>query len=316
MAHSHHDHHHGHSHGFDALSVPADSPHARLLRLAGYAAVSVATLLLAAKLIAWWRTDSLSMLSSLTDSAFDLLTSLLNLLAIRYALKPADNEHRFGHTRIEDIAGLAQFTLIAISMGLIVVQSVGRLLQPQPVAQELLGMGVSAGALLLSMALVAFQTQVARRTGSLIVASDRAHYASDIAFNLGVLAALGMNKYLGLSWADPAVAILIALAVVWHTREIGLRAFRNLMDHEMPASEQQRILAIAAQFPQLHRIHRLKTRYAGTKAFIQMHVEIDGELSLREAHSIIDQFEHALLDAFAHAEIIIHPDPIGGHRHA
>lgn len=306
-------HHHSHDHHHGPALLPADAP--RLMRMAGYASVSVASILLVSKLYAWWDTESLAMLSSLTDSVFDVITSIINLLAIRYALKPADDDHRFGHTAIEDIAGLTQFAFISAAMVLIILQSVERLTNPHMLANEALGMGVSMFAMLLTTGLVIFQTYVARTTRSLVVAADRMHYVSDIAFNLGVIAALGLSKYLGYTWADPAVAIIIALAILWHTREIGLRAFHNLMDREMPGPEKQAITDIIARFPEVQNMHRLKTRYSGSKAFIQMNIELDGALSFAAAHAITDRLEQALLAAYPGAEVIIHPDPVGAHTH-
>ena len=280
------------------------------MKRATLASVLIASILVIAKLIAWWRSDSMAVLSSLTDSFFDLVTSALNLVAVRYALKPADDDHRFGHTSIEDIAGLAQCAFISASMLIIILQSLERLANPQPLVHEIWGMGVSVLGMFLTTALVAYQTYVARRTGSLIVASDRLHYAGDIAFNIGVFFALFASAYFGWVWADPAVALVIAAFVLWSSRSIGIRAFHNLMDREMPEDEKTKIDAVLQRFPELHGVHHLKTRYAGIKPFIQMHADIDATLGFREAHAIIDRLEQALLDVFPGAEIIIHPDPV------
>lgn len=287
--------------------------HERLMRLATYASVAVALVLLVAKLIAWWRTDSLAMLSSLTDSTFDVLMSLVNMAALSYALKPADDDHSFGHTSIEDIAGLAQCAFIAASMGIILLQSVERLSGSQVALTEpALGIGVSLLGMLLTTALVLFQGYVANLTGSLIVASDRLHYRGDILFNLGVLAAYALSAYGELTAADPVMAILIALAVLWSTRPTALRAFNNLMDREMPDDEKARILDIIAAAKGVRGHHHLKTRYSGTKPFIQMHIDIAAGLSFREAHAITDALEQSLAQAFPGVEVIIHPDPIEG----
>lgn len=139
------------------------------MRLASYASVAVATILLFAKLFAWWKTDSLAMLSSFTDSVFDVLMSLINMLAVRYALKPADDDHRYGHTSIEDIAGLAQCAFIFAAMAMIVLQSIERLSNPHAVLENpMLGIGVSVLGMGLTTALVLFQTYVTKRTKSLV----------------------------------------------------------------------------------------------------------------------------------------------------
>lgn len=306
---------HGHHHHHQHTAPLSGSSNARLMRLASYASVGMAVALLVGKTVAWWVSDSLAMLSSLTDSLFDVITSLINMYALRYALKPADDDHRFGHTSIEDIAGLAQFAFINAAMLIVVLQSVERLSNPQPIAHEMIGIVVSTVAMLFTIVLVTFQTMVAKRTGSLIIASDRLHYAGDIAFNMGVLLALFISMYFNAPWADPAMAIIIAVVILWSTREIGIRAFNNLMDREMPDSDKAAIHEIINRFPQVQNVHKLKTRYSGTKPFIQMHVEIDGAMNFNTAHEITDQLERALLAVYPEADVIIHPDPVGAHAH-
>lgn len=294
--------------GEQIAHLPADA--ARLMRLATYASVTVATFLLSAKLFAWWRTDSLAMLSSFTDSVFDVVMSFINLLAVRYALKPADDDHRFGHTSIEDIAGLAQCAFIFAAMAMIVLQSVERLANPHSVLEHAeLGMGVSVAGMALTTVLVAFQGYVTRRTRSLVVAADRLHYLGDILFNAGVLAAFVLSSHFGFAWADAAIAIVIAAIVLWSNRTIGIRAFNNLMDREMPEDEKNTILSIINATPQVLGYHNLKTRYSGAKAFIQMHLDMPASLGFKEAHAIIDGLERKLTEAFPGAEVIIHPDP-------
>lgn len=305
-----HLHHHGHDHAHHI--TPA---HRRSMRWASYASVAMALGLMFSKLAAWWLSDSLSMLSSLTDSLFDVITSLINMCALSYALKPADDDHRFGHSAIEDIAGLAQAAFIGAGMLIIILQSLERLVNPQPLAHEEIGMVVSLVAMGFTMALVVFQTIVARRTGSLIVAADRLHYIGDIAFNLGVLAALFLSSRMGWLWADPAFAILIAFAILWSTRSIGIRAFNNLMDREMPDAEKQKIIDAVRAMPEIKGMHQFKTRYSGTKPFIQMHIDLPGTLSFDAAHAITDRLEQKLFDLFPGADVIIHPDVEHHHAH-
>jgi ferrous-iron efflux pump FieF len=306
-----HSHAHSHNHLIGAPVAGLTPQHARLMRLASYASVAIASILLVAKLVAWWRTDSLAMLSSFTDSVFDVLMSLVNMVAVRYALKPADDDHRFGHTSIEDIAGLAQCAFIFAAMAMIILQSIERLSNPHiTLTNPELGIGVSVLGMLLTTGLVAFQTYVTRRTKSLVIAADRMHYVGDILFNLGVLAAFVLSSYYGLLWADAAIAILIAVLVLRATWPLGVRAFNNLMDREMPDDEKKLIFDIIDSMPEISGYHNLKTRYSGTKAFIQLHVDIDANLNFRDSHAITDRLEHAIEHAFAGADVIIHPDPV------
>lgn len=312
MSHAHH-HHAGHHHHFPQMAqqeahLPPSA--VRLMKLASYASVAMASVLLLAKLVAWWRTDSLAMLSSFTDSVFDVLMSLVNMIAVRYALKPADDDHRFGHTSIEDIAGLAQCAFIFAAMAMIILQSIERLANPHLVLSEPeLGIAVSMLGMVLTTALVLFQGYVTRRTKSLVIAADRMHYVGDILFNLGVLAAFVLSSRFGLVWADATIAIGIAVIVMYSTWPLGTRAFNNLMDREMPDAEKTQLLAIVAAEKEIRGYHNLKTRYSGTKAFVQLHVEIDATLNFRDAHAIIDRLENAILTAFPGADVIVHPDP-------
>jgi ferrous-iron efflux pump FieF len=284
--------------------------HARLMRLASYASVGVALLLLSGKAVAWWLSDSLAMFSSLTDSLFDVVVSVMNLIAVRYALKPADDDHRFGHTAIEDIMGLAQFVFIVASMVLIILQSIERLANPQPLTHELFGIVVSAASMLITIALVMFQTHVARVSGSLIIAADRMHYVGDILFNASVMLALFLTWKFGLYEADGVIAIIIAASVIISTFSIGRRAFDNLMGREMPDSEKQKIIDLLTALPEIRGYHNLRTRYMGMKPIIQMHIDIPDSLSFHEAHEVTEHVEAEILALFPGAEVIVHPDPV------
>jgi len=310
MAHAHHHHHTLHVE--DLGQIP---PHlARLMRLASYASVGIASILVIAKLVVWWISDSLAIFSSLTDSLFDVLVSVMNMIALRYALKPADNEHRFGHTAIEDIVGLAQFAFITASMIIIILQSTERLFNPVPLEHEMLGIAVSTASMMLTGILVAFQGYVARKTNSLIVASDRLHYLGDVLFNLGVIVALALSLYLGWLWADPVIAIIIALAIMISTLEIGTRAFNNLMGREMPDAEKERLRSAVAGVAGVLGYHKLRTRYMGTKPIIQLHIDLDEHISFADAHRITDAVEAAILQTWPNADVIVHGDP-GAHTH-
>lgn len=304
-------HTHAHSPATDGEASPPHSE--RLARRATIASVLAASALLLLKGYAWWQSDSLAMLSSVTDSAFDMCSSLMNMLALAYALKPADDDHRHGHNAIEDIAGLGQAGFILAAMAMIVLQSLERLSHHSaqlPAAE--LGIGVSLIAMVVTSALVTYQTYAVRRSRSLVVRADRVHYIGDILFNGGVLLAYALSSYGGLTGADPVIAIVIAGVVVVNSWPIARQAYHNLMDREMPQAEKARILGIIAATPQIAGHHKLKTRYSGSKPFIQMHIDIPAALPFREAHAITDRLERALEQAFPGADVMIHPDPVDG----
>ncbi|WP_374467258.1 cation diffusion facilitator family transporter [Ferrovibrio sp.] len=292
--------------------VPADPAlKARLMRRATNASVAVALVLIMAKLAAWMVTGSVSLLASLVDSLLDALASLVNLLAVRHALTPADDEHRFGHGKAEALAGLGQAALIVGSALFLVVESIDRLLQPQPVEQGLAGIVVMLLSITLTAALVLYQRHVVRQTGSLAVTADRLHYVGDLATNLAVIAALVLASRGDFAWFDPVCALAIAAVILKSAIDIVRGALHHLMDREMADADRERILAVVRAHPDARALHDLRTRQAGNQVFIQFHLELDPELSLREAHRISDEIEMRLLDLFPGAEVIIHQDPAG-----
>ncbi|RME86708.1 MAG: cation diffusion facilitator family transporter, partial [Zetaproteobacteria bacterium] len=165
------------------------------MRWATYASTGTALVLILAKAVAWWLTESLSLLGSLMDSALDLLASLVNLLAVRHALAPADREHRFGHGKAEALAALAQSTFVAGSAVFLVLEAAARIAHPQPVARPMIGIAVMVFSIVLTLLLVVFQSWVVRRTGSAAVRADRLHYKSDLLMNTGVIAAVALAHW-------------------------------------------------------------------------------------------------------------------------
>ncbi|MFN4309671.1 MAG: cation diffusion facilitator family transporter [Ferrovibrio sp.] len=293
--------------------VPADPAlKARLMRRATYASVIVAALLIAAKLAAWLVTGSVSLLASLVDSLLDALASLVNLLAVRHALTPADDEHRFGHGKAEALAGLGQAALIAGSALFLVMESIDRLLRPQPVEQSLAGIAVMVFSIVMTAALVLYQRHVVKQTGSLAVSADRLHYVGDLATNLAVIAALLLaSRGADFAWFDPVCALAIAAVILKSAVDIVRGALHHLMDREMADADREQILAVVRAHPETRALHDLRTRQAGNQVFIQFHLELDPELPLREAHRISDEIETRLLELFPGAEVIIHQDPAG-----
>jgi len=291
---------------------PITSDHAkRLMRRATTAAVCVALLLIAVKLAAWLVTDSVSLLSSLADSAMDALASLVNLLAVRHALQPADSEHRFGHGKAEPLAGLGQAALISASGIYLIVEAVERLITPRAIEQGAFGLGVMAFSIAVTSALVAYQRSVVRRTDSLAIRADSVHYATDILVNAGVIVSLLLVMFLEWNAADPIVALIIAGFIIYSAFRIARESLNHLMDRELPDADRDRIKQIALGHPAVIDCHDLKTRAAGLNSFIQFHISMNGGLTLDDAHVISDAVELEILAAFPNAEVIIHADPEG-----
>ncbi len=283
----------------------------KLMRRAGIASVCVSLFLVGIKTFAYFASHSVAMLASLADSALDLFTSSLNLVAIRQALTPADAEHRFGHGKAEPLAGLAQSAFIAASALFLVIQSVNRLIEPAPIEHSIAALLVMCVAIACAIALVLYQRHVIARTGSLAISADSVHYMSDLATNLGVVLALVLASYLGWMRADPLIAIAVAGVMAFTAFGVGRQSFDQLMDRELPDEERARIIRIAQENGAVRNVHDLKTRSAGLSTFIQLHLALDPAMTLADAHAVSDAVERALLDAYPGAEVIIHQDPHG-----
>ena len=282
---------------------------ARLMRRASLASMAVAAVLIAAKAVAYLVTDSVGMLSSLVDSALDLVSSLITFFAVRQALVPADADHRFGHGKAEALAGIAQAGFITASAGGLLLTVGDRILHPQPVQEELVGLAVSGLAVVLTLGLMAFQSLVVRRTKSIAITADRAHYATDFITNIAVGAGLWLSGRFGQPLVDLAVAAGVSVYLVVSAWRIGRHSIDVLMDRELPAEVRQRIIEIVRRHPGVRNVHDVRTRSAGLTQFVQLHVVLHPTMSLGRAHVIGDTIEAAIREAFPEMDVILHIDP-------
>lgn len=283
--------------------------YARLVTIAAVASTAVAGLMIAAKLVAWLYTGSASMLASLTDSLLDISASIINLMAIRYALVPPDKEHGFGHGKAESLAGLAQSAFISGSAVFLIINGISRLFNTQQVQHAALGVGVMGLSLLLTLGLVLFQSYVIRKTDSVAIRADQLHYRSDLLLNVGVLLAIAL-AWFGWHWVDGIFALLIGVYILKGALKIGYDAIQMLLDRRLPQAEQQRIVDTCLAINGVYGLHDLRTRQSGPTRFIQLHLELDSHQSLSQAHDIADRAERELLQCFPAADIIIHMDPV------
>jgi len=281
------------------------------MRRAAIASVIVSLFLVGIKTFAYFASHSVAMLASLADSALDLFTASINLVAIRQALTPADSEHRFGHGKAEPLAGLAQGAFITASALFLVIQAVNRILAPEPIDHSVEALIVMCIAIACAILLILYERRVVAQTGSLALEADQTHYLGDLATNVGVVLALVLSAYLGWTLADPVIAIAVASVMLWSALGVGRDSFNQLMDRELPDEERARIRRIAESHDAVKNVHDLKTRAAGLSTFIQLHLALDPDMPLREAHQVSDAVEQAILNAFPGAEVIIHQDPEG-----
>ena len=286
-----------------------DTKRETLLPLATYASVATAILLVGLKTWAWLASGSVSLLASLVDSLTDSLASIVNLFAVRLALRPADDNHPFGHGKAESLSALAQSAFIGGSAVFLLLNAVERLLHPQPLQQTTLGIAVMLVSLLLTLALVLFQRWVLRRAQSQAVSADSLHYVTDFASNIVVLVALVLAAW-GWQRADAVLALLLGGWIFWSAAKIAIEAVNTLMDKALPPADVARIEAAALAVPGVLGIHDLRTRLSGARHFVQMHIDLDARLNIVEAHDIAVAVAAQIRVLFEEAEVIVHQDPV------
>jgi len=283
----------------------------KLQRSASYASLSVAFTLVGIKIWAWLATSSISVLSSLVDSFLDVLASSITVVAVYYAMQPADSEHRFGHGKAEGLAALAQSIIITMSAVYVWIEAAGRLAAPQAIEKPTIGVAVMGVSIGLTIALVAYQRYVIRATGSMAIAADSMHYQADLAINLSVAIAVVLAGWTNWSLIDPLVGFGVAAYIVWNTYKIAIRAMDVLLDRELPPEDREQIRELAIAHPDVHGFHDLRTRFGGSTYFIQFHLELKPDTTLLNAHRIMDSVEDAIQEIYPNCEIIVHTDPLG-----
>lgn len=288
-----------------------DRARARLTRSAAIASIAMALSLAALKGWAVWRTGSTAMLGSLADTALDFVASLVTLVGVWIAAQPADAEHRFGHGKAEALAAIVQVILIAVSAGGIALRAVQKLFEGSQTTAASDGIVVSLLAIGATLALLAWQRHVIRRTGSVAILTDNIHYKSDLLLNAAVIAALVLDQYLGFGEADPLFGLGIALWLLWGAWRASFQAINHLMDREWPDERRERFLEVLARHPEIRGVHDLRTRTSGTHDFVQFHMAVDSRMTVAQAHRVMDEVEARIAREFPDVEVLIHTDPEG-----
>jgi cation diffusion facilitator family transporter len=251
----------------------------------------------------------MSLFASLLDSSIDLLASGLNFFLVRYALKPADDDHTFGHGKAESLAALAQSTFIIGSATILLLSSIKSIIHPEAIASPLLGIAVSVISVIVTGILVLYQKHVIKETSSKAIEADMLHYSSDMFMNIAVIMALFLSWY-GITYADACFAFFIALYIFYNACKIAYSAIQDLLDKALPESDNQKISDIVSSYANVRGFHDLKTRQAGPVKFIQLHLELDDDMPLIKAHAVADAIEKHISREFAPATVIIHQDPV------
>jgi ferrous-iron efflux pump FieF len=283
----------------------------RLNYFAAVASVGVAATLICAKLAVWVITGSVAILGSLVDSGLDAIASFVTFVSVRQAAQPPDRAHRYGHGKAEAIGAFVQAGFVLGSALFLASEAVRRLIRPQAIEQSGLGIAVLLLAILLTAALLGLQRFVVRRTGSIAIQADSMHYRSDLLMNLAVIAALVLTEATGRPRIDPLFGLGVVLVLLYSAFGVARHALDMLMDRELPAEQRAYIRRLALEHPGAHNVHDLRTRRAGADVFIELHLELDGGLSLEQAHDITHEVEARIRAAFPAADIIVHQEPAG-----
>ncbi len=278
---------------------------------AALASVAMACGLIALKTYAAFATSSVAMLGSLADSGLDLLASCVTLYGVRLAATPADHDHRFGHGKAEALAALFQVMLITASAAGIAWRAVVALGSPARTSDPEVGIGVSVAAILATMVLLTYQRSIIRKTGSVAIMADNMHYQSDVLLNGSVIIAIVLDQFVGWKGADPLFGIVIAVWLAFGAFRASSNAIDQLMDKEWPESERERFIEVAARQPGIKGIHDFRTRRSGAHDFAQFHMEVGRDITMTEAHNVVEGVERALRQSFPKVEVLIHLDPEG-----
>lgn len=283
----------------------------RLRRWAAVASLSVAGILIITKFAAYIKTDSVSIMTSLLDSTFDAIASTVTLVSVVHAASPADEDHRWGHGKIEALAAMGQALFIFGSAGFLLFEAFHRFVTPQPVKDTAIGIGVMLLSVILTIGLVAFQRHVVNKTQSVAISADRLHYSGDLLTNIAVIAALLLTSFSPWPYFDPLFAATISLVLLYGAKRICMDSIAILMDAELTDEERQKIMEIVTAHAKVQSVHDLRTRHSGDKIFIEFHMEVDGGLTLTQAHDITEEIEMLLYKEFPKSEVLIHPEPAG-----
>ncbi|WP_034414097.1 CDF family cation-efflux transporter FieF [Candidatus Photodesmus blepharus] len=283
--------------------------YARLVTMATWIAATASALLLIAKVITCWFTGSVSLLASTIDSLLDITASIINLIAVRYSLQPADKEHTFGHGKAESLSALAQAMFISGSSCFLILNGVERYFHPHKLNYPEYGIYVSLLSIIITYALVTFQKYVIKQTGSQAIMADSLHYQSDLYMNTAIVLGLSLS-YLGIDRADSIFAVVIGIFILRSAFRITIEASQNLLDRKLPDEELEEIRQNCLSTAGVLGVHQIRTRMSGPIRFIQFHLELQDKITLLDAHKISDKVENKLLKIFPEADILIHQDPV------
>ncbi|MCL5104834.1 MAG: cation diffusion facilitator family transporter [Armatimonadetes bacterium] len=296
-----------------------DNTHKRKAAVALLSVISNSTLV-ALKLIVGLLIGSVSVLSEAIHSGVDLLAAIIALFAVNTAGKPADEDHPFGHGKVENISGTIEALLIFVAAVWIVFEAVKKLLHAEPLDAPGLGVGVMLVSAVANIVVSHMLFKVGKETESPALQADGWHLRTDVYTSGGVMVGLGLiwlGKLLlpglDLRWLDPIAAIAVALLIVRAAYRLTIESGRDLMDVSLPPEEEQWIRDyVKGLSPTVRAFHRLRTRKAGSQRFVQFHLLVSGDMSVEESHSLNDKIVVAIKEKLRNCNVTIHIEPCDG----
>lgn len=283
----------------------------RLKNQAAAASISLAVLLCLLKGWGAYLSGSLAVLSSMIDSLSDIVASVITLGAVKISGRPASCDYRYGYGKVEALSACAQAMFIAMSGGFIFYDAIERLIEQKILVHSVSGLIIMGISLAMTLVLVAFQRYVAKVTNSQAIMADSKHYSVDILTNLAVLISLAIIYWWKIYWIDAAMAMVAAMYLFYSAYDLAKSAVYLLMDRELPRSIRTKIIKIVRSHPIKPELHDLRTHDLGGVYMFEFHLEMDGDLSLSQAHEYTEEIEKMLLTAYPEAQITIHQEPKG-----
>lgn len=282
-----------------------------LKKCAAGASLFVSIMLIVLKFVAFIKTDSLAVFSSLIDSVTDLFASFISGVAVYFSMKPANCKHRYGYGKSEALSALLQAIFVGASGVFVIFDGINRLFNPVEVAQTGVGIYVMLFSIFSTVLLVLFQTYVANKTNSLAIKADRAHYVVDFLTNGAVVISLVLVELFDFVYFDVIAALFISVYLIYNAYDLGKESIEQITDIELSDEIRSNIESLAKSCEGVMGVHDLRTRNAGDIYYIELHVEMDGDISLYNAHIITDKVERLLIETYPNSQIIIHQDPLG-----
>lgn len=261
------------------------------------------------KLVAALLTGSIALLSEAIHSSVDVIASALAHFGVRAASAPPDDEHPYGHGKIESLAGFGEAILLVLTVLFIAYESISRFRAPQPVVMIDLALAVMSLSVVTSLLVGRHVLAVALATRSPALQSNGLHLMADFWTSVGVLAALFGTRLTGWTWLDPAAGIAVACWIAYGAGRQSVASFQHLMDRRLPDEDVEMIRRLIAEDPRVLGYHRLRSRQSGTMRYVDLHIVVPSEWSLLQAHDVADALEKRIATELMPAHVVIHVDP-------